>query len=109
MSLMEKFSAVEIKADNRISEDDKVFCLRQQEAFDKAGPALQKVAEAMASLTRSSPGLSRRSPAKRYVDFIKPQFHSLLQSVKSIKRPWKSFSPCASGTSPLPGIVARIA
>mgnify|MGYP001438035379 CR=1 FL=1 len=61
------------------------------------------------SLTRSSPGLSRRSPAKRYVDFIKPQFHSLLQSVKSIKRPWKSFSPCASGTSPLPGIAARIA
>lgn len=34
MSLMEKFSAVEIKADNRISEDDKAFCLRQQEAFD---------------------------------------------------------------------------
>ena len=47
MSLMEKFSAVEIKADNRISEDDKAFCLRQQEAFDKAGLALQKVAEAM--------------------------------------------------------------
>lgn len=38
MSLIEKFSAVEIKADNRISEDDKAFCLRQQEAFDKAGP-----------------------------------------------------------------------
>lgn len=48
MSLMDKFSAVEIKADNRISEDDKAFCLHQQEAFDKAGPALQKVAEAMA-------------------------------------------------------------
>ena len=33
MSLMEKFSAVEIKADNRISEDDKAFCLRQQEGW----------------------------------------------------------------------------
>ena len=43
MSLMEKFSAVEIKADNRISEDDKAFCLRQQEAFDKAGLALQRL------------------------------------------------------------------
>lgn len=47
MSLMEKFSAVEIKADNRISEDDKVFCLRQQAAFDKSGPALQKIADMM--------------------------------------------------------------
>lgn len=47
MSLMEKFSAVEIKADNRISEDDKAFCLRQQAAFDKSGPALQKIADMM--------------------------------------------------------------
>ena len=47
MSLMEKFSAVEIKADNRISEDDKVFCLRQQAAFDKSGPVLQKIADMM--------------------------------------------------------------
>lgn len=47
MSLMEKFSAVEIKADNRISEEDKAFCLRQQAAFDKSGPALQKIADMM--------------------------------------------------------------
>lgn len=47
MSLMDKFSAVEIKADNRISDDDKAFCLHQQEAFDKSGPALQKIAETM--------------------------------------------------------------
>ena len=57
MSLMEKFSAVEIKADNRISEDDKAFCLRQQEAFDKAGPALQKVAEAMAAAKAEQVGI----------------------------------------------------
>lgn len=57
MSLMEKFSAVEIKADNRISADDKAFCLRQQEAFDKAGPALQKVAEAMAAAKAEQAGI----------------------------------------------------
>lgn len=57
MSLMEKFSAVEIKADNRISEDDKAFCLRQQEAFDKVGPALQKVAEAMAAAKAEQAGI----------------------------------------------------
>lgn len=49
MNLMEKFSAVEIKADNRISEDDKAFCLRQQMAFDKSGPALQKIADVIAA------------------------------------------------------------
>lgn len=57
MSLIEKFSVVEIKADNRISEDDKAFCLRQQEAFDKAGPALQKVAEAMAAAKAEQAGI----------------------------------------------------
>ena len=49
MSLLNKFASVEIKADNRISDDDKVFCLRHQEAFDKSGPALQKIAELMQS------------------------------------------------------------
>lgn len=47
MNLLNKFAAVEIKADNRISDDDKAFCLRQQEAFDKSGPALQKIADMM--------------------------------------------------------------
>ena len=44
MSLMDKFSSVEIKADNRISDADRAFCVRHQEAFDKAGPALEKIA-----------------------------------------------------------------
>ena len=49
MGIMDKFSAVEIKADNRISEADKAFCQRQQDAFDKSGPALQKIADMMVS------------------------------------------------------------
>ena len=47
MNILDKFSTVEIKADNRISEDDKAFCQRQQEAFDKSGVALQKLADLM--------------------------------------------------------------
>lgn len=47
MRLMDKFSTVEIKADNRISDVDRAFCVRHQEAFDKAGPALDKIAEAI--------------------------------------------------------------
>lgn len=47
MSILDKFSTVEIKADNRISDADRAFCVRHQEAFDKAGPALGKIAEAI--------------------------------------------------------------
>lgn len=57
MNLIDKFSAVEIKADNRISSDDKAFCLCQQEAFDKSGPALQKLAEMMASIKAEQWGI----------------------------------------------------
>lgn len=47
MNILDKFSSVEIKADNRISDADRAFCVQHQEAFDKAGPALEKVAEAI--------------------------------------------------------------
>ncbi len=47
MNILDKFSSVEIKADNRISDADRDFCVRHQEAFDKAGPALGKIAEAI--------------------------------------------------------------
>lgn len=47
MPLLDKFSSVQIEADNRISPEDKAFCLTQQRAFDASGPALQRIAEAM--------------------------------------------------------------
>lgn len=47
MNILDKFSAVEIRTDNRISDADLAFCVRHQEAFDKAGPALEKIAEAI--------------------------------------------------------------
>ena len=39
MNLLDKFSAVEIKADNRISEEDKEYCNRQRLGLDRSGPA----------------------------------------------------------------------
>lgn len=47
MNILDKFSAVEITTDNRISDADRAFCVRHQEAFDKAGPALENIAEAI--------------------------------------------------------------
>ena len=36
MNLLEKIEQVKIKADTRISEDDRDFCERQQRAYDAA-------------------------------------------------------------------------
>lgn len=43
MSLLDKFSAVEVKTDNRISEEDRVFCQTQQRAYEEAKDALIKI------------------------------------------------------------------
>lgn len=70
MSLMDKFSAVEIKADNRISDDDKAFCLRQQEAFDKSGPALQKIAEMMTAIKEEQKDALGTDEEYRYKTYV---------------------------------------
>lgn len=57
MGIMDKFSAVEIKTDNRISEADRAFCQRQQDAFDKSGPALQRIADVMMSAQSEQRGI----------------------------------------------------
>ena len=70
MSLLNKFASVEIKADNRISEEDKAFCLRHQEAFDKSGPALLVIAEQMDAALKEQEsifGNDEDSSAGRYV------------------------------------------
>lgn len=43
MSLLDKFSAVEIKADTRISEEDRDFCQRHQKAYLDARAALKSI------------------------------------------------------------------
>lgn len=44
MNLLDKFAAVEIKADNRISEADRLYCTQNQTAYEKAGEFLRKLA-----------------------------------------------------------------
>lgn len=70
MSLLDKFSTVEIKTDNRISEDDRAFCLHQQEGFDKSGAALAKIADmvdAAYAEQRDIFGTETEWDAKRYI------------------------------------------
>ncbi len=72
MSLMDKFSAVEIKADNRISEEDKVFCQRQQEAFDKSGPALERLADLFDEMVAEQRGILAADGG----EFFNPYMHT---------------------------------
>ena len=43
MSLLEKFSKVEVKADERISAEDRHFCEVHQSAYDDARSSLQEL------------------------------------------------------------------
>jgi len=43
MSLLDKFSTVEIKTDSRISEEDRDFCLKHQKAYLEARDALMSI------------------------------------------------------------------
>lgn len=44
MKLLDKFSAVEVKADNRIMEEDKYFCEQHQAAYEAARTSFQELA-----------------------------------------------------------------
>lgn len=43
MDLLEKFESVEIRADTRISEADRIFCEAHQSAYENAGAALKEL------------------------------------------------------------------
>ena len=53
MSLLDKFSAVEVKTDNRISEEDRVFCQTQQRAYEEAKAALIEIRGLWKDLVKS--------------------------------------------------------
>lgn len=70
MSLLDKFATVEIKSDNRISEEDREYCLQQQEAFDKSGPLLAKIAALMTEGLEEQKAIMKTDkdfPAIRYI------------------------------------------
>ena len=53
MSLLDKIAAVEIKADTRISEEDRVFCQTQQKAYETAKASLLEIRALWKSLVQS--------------------------------------------------------
>ncbi len=72
MSLLNKFSHVEIKADARISEADRAVCLREQEAFDKSGPTLEQLADLFDEMVAEQRGIL----AADGKEFVNPYMHT---------------------------------
>lgn len=92
MNLLDKFSSVKIEADNRISQEDKEYCSRQQMAFEKSGPALQKIADAMMEAQREQWSIIDDAdyPCKSYI--VGGNFHCDEDDVsKVIKERNKTF------------------
>lgn len=74
MGLIEKFAAVEIKVDTRISEQDKQFCERQQAAYTAALHGFQELTffwEDMLSAQRALLG-EPDSPPRAYNQYLVP-------------------------------------
>lgn len=69
MSVLDKFSGVEIKADRRISEQDKLFCQKNQEAYNKSGEGLKRLAKKVSEIEAEQELLLREPGAS---DFYSP-------------------------------------
>lgn len=57
MGLLDKFATVQIEADRRITEEDRDFCLRHQDAFDESLPALRRIADAIRAADEEQDGI----------------------------------------------------
>lgn len=70
MGLLEKFDQVEIKADDRISDDDREFCASQQEAYEKAREILKQVAQIAGDGQAEQETLLKRGGREVYTTYL---------------------------------------
>ena len=70
MNLLDKFNAVEVKADTRISEDDRLFCQTHQEAYDLARSALREMAEKSAKHREAELAVLSRIGERSYTRYF---------------------------------------
>ena len=78
MSLLEKFSKVEVKADERISAEDRHFCEVHQSAYDDARSSLQELKFYWETMLESQ---------KQLLSFIKGGFAKLHGSSRVFQIP----------------------
>lgn len=70
MGLLEKFDQVEIKADDRISDADRVFCVAQQKAYEKAREVLKEIAKIVGDAQTEQEALLKQSEQEIYTTYL---------------------------------------
>lgn len=70
VGLLEKFDQVEIKPYDRISEDDRVFCTAQQEAYEKAREVFKRVIQLVGDGQVEQMKLLKRSEREVYTTYL---------------------------------------
>ena len=70
MELLQKFAAVEIQADHRITEMDKEYCELHQKAYETAISSFQELAFFWADMNRAQTELLGDSEGPFYYDYL---------------------------------------
>lgn len=70
MGLLEKFDQVEIKPDDRISEDDRAFCTAQQEAYEKAREIFKQLIKIVGDGQAEQMALLKRAEREVYTTYL---------------------------------------
>ena len=68
MNILDKFNAVEVKADSRISDYERQFCEDNQAAYDKARKALKHMAEELIRYSEEQSALMKKYSSACVVD-----------------------------------------
>ena len=70
MELLEKFAAVEVRADNRIAQDDKEYCERHQKAYEAAISGYKKLSSLWEKLNHAQQELLGDHDSKSFYNYL---------------------------------------
>jgi len=89
MNLIEKLQAVEMKADNRITEQDRFFCETQQKAYDSARDALSELLSFWENIVSEQKEILKAVESEsygltRYVASCRFSSHSINDSLETL-------------------------
>lgn len=77
MNLLEKFEQVNVRAEDRISESDRMFCEANQEAYERARQVLLQTAETLAEAEAEQERLLRRGERDEvYVTYLGTKYEN---------------------------------
>ena len=99
MSLLEKFTKVEIKADERISAEDKKFCKAHQSAYDDSRSSLQELQFYWETMLESQKQLLSSIGENNHTMYLSDH-SNLTISVRDIEKQTSFAGPCKVSINP---------